>query len=410
MLEVVDKSFLLKKSTGEWNSIIIKFLRMSKREVRRAEKLYRESVGVLKRLQLGNGAIYASPPSSRYPYVYPRDHSICILGLISAGLLKRAKRALDFILKSQNPDGSFPQRLSVEGRDMSYKPIQLDNTALVLYAFAKYIKASNDKDYLKSKKKKIRRSVRYIESQLHKKNLFFTPNSIHELPPYERGLEVWVNAACHGALKELEELNIRSKVNLGKVKKAIGRYLWNGTYFIKNIRLKESSSVVNNIDPSSYGLAYFGVFEEDNERVIKTVHEIEEKLTHPKLGGICRYQKLIGRNNGGWGPWPHFTLMICRHYINIGNKRKADKYLKWILDVAYRNLLPEHIALKKDFEEWVSSYTRAGLLRRDRKTMIENIRKNRMYKRRGIAYSVLPLAWPHAEFILAWNLYVERFF
>ena len=29
--------------------------------------------------------------------------------------------------------------------------------------------------------------------------------------------------------------------------------------------------------------------------------------------------------------------------------------------------------------------------------------------KKGKAYSVLPLAWPHAEFIRTWNLYKKRF-
>ena len=407
MLKSTNKSFFVKDSS-EWNKIIIKLLKMDNESIKKAEKLYRESINILKKLQLNNGAILASFPKGRYPYIYPRDHSVCVLALIEAGLFDEAKKALNFVLKSQNKNGSFPQRLDKKGKDASYKPIQLDNTGLILYAFAKYILATNDKKFLKKTRKKISKAVKYLKSQLNKKNLFFTPNSIHEFPPYEEGLEVWANATCYGALKGLESIGLKSKINLNKIKKSINKYLWNGKYFIKNIRIKESSSVVADIDASSYALADFGVFDDDNEKIKKTIIEIEKTLWHKKLGGICRYKKIIGRNNGGHGPWPHFTLMICRHFIRLGNKKKADKYLKWIFKIAYKNKLPEHIALKKDFEEWAKNYKKAGLLRKDREIMIKNIRKSKPYKN-SLAYSVLPLAWPHAEFIITWNLYKEKF-
>lgn len=381
---------------------------MNNKKIREAEKLYTKSVKLLKKFQFRSGAILASFPKSRYPYIYPRDHSICIIAFIEAGLIKRAKKALNFIFKTQNKNGSFPQRINKKGKDRSYKPIQLDNTSLVLYAFAKYIKQTNDKDFVKKYRKKIRRSINYIKSQRHKKNVFFTPNSVHEFPPYEEGLEIWANAVCYSALKELEDIGIDTRVNLKKLKDSIEKHFWNGKYFVKNIRLEESSSVVIDIDSSTYALADFGVFKDDNEKIKKTVKEIEKELWHRRLGGICRYKKHVGRNNGGWGPWPHFTLMICRHFIRLNQRKKADKYLNWVIKIAYKQKLPEHISTKKDFEEWVKNYKSAGILRKDREIMIKNIHKNKLFKR-GLAYSVLPLAWPHAEFIRTYNLYKRVF-
>ncbi len=408
MFRVVNKSFLI-KGPKEWNKIIIKSLGMDNEFVKRGEEVFKESKRVLKKFQFSNGAILASPPKGRYPYIYPRDHAICILSLIDCGEFGRAKKALNFILKTQNKEGSFPQRLNKKGKDVSYKPIQLDNTGLVLYAFAKYIQEFKDKKFLIENRGKISRGVKYIKNQLDKKkNLFFTPNSIHEFPPLEKGLEIWVNAVCYGALEELEKIKIKS-IDLKKIKKSIKRYFWNGKYFIKNIRLNESSSAVSEIDASSYALADFGVFDDKNEMIKKTVSEIEKELWHKKIGGICRYREYIGRNNGGWGAWPHFTLMICRHFIKIGNRKKANEYLNWVMNIACDNLLPEHIALKKDFEKWVNEYKRAGLFRKDREIMIKNIRKSKMFCEKGLAYSVLPLTWPHAEFIRTWGLYRKKF-
>ncbi len=407
MLRVTDKGYLV-NGPREFNRRVLRLLGADKKFARRAEKLYSKSLKILKKLQQGNGAILASPPKSRYPYVYPRDHAICILALIDAGEIKRARKALEFILKTQNRNGSFPQRLTTEGKDASYKPIQLDNAGLVLYAFMEYLKITSDRDFLKENRRKIRKSLAYLKSKMTKQHLFFTPNSIHEFPPLEEGLEIWANAVCYAALRKMEDFGIRTGFDLKKIRASIEEHFWFRKNFIKTIRLDESSSVVKDIDASSYAPAYFDVFEDGGEKVRKTVHEIEKELEHRKLGGICRYKEHVGRNNGGWGPWTHFTLMICRHFIKIGNKKKADKYINWVLRVAQNNKLPEHISTRGDFEEWAQSYEQAGILRHDRKIMVRNTRKNKMYKK-GLAYSVLPLAWAHAEFIRTWILYKERF-
>jgi len=380
---------------------------------KKAEKLYFKSLELLEEFQLDNGAILASSPKGRYPYVYPRDHAVCCLALINADKKERAKKALNFILRSQTKDGSFPQRVDKKGKDKSYKPIQLDNTGLILFAIAKYIRSFGSDDILnKTNKERIDKAVKYIMSNLDEdRNLFLTPNSIHEFPPLEKGLEIWANSTCFGALKELKELKVVSisKLKLKNIRDNLECRFWNGSHFIKNIRVGDSSSIDNSIDASEYSIADFEVLTDENKKVKKTVDIIEKELWHKGLGGICRYKKRIGRNNGGWGPWPHFTLMIARHHIRRGNKKRAKKYLKWILNISYNDKLPEHVACREEFDRWVTDYRRAGILRKDREKMIENIRDSKLYGEKNFAYSVLPLAWPHAEFVRTWNLYKQRF-
>ena len=100
--------------------------------------------------------------------------------------------------------------------------------------------------------------------------------------------------------------------------------------------------------------------------------------------------------------------MLSRYFIRTKNKKKADQYLNWILKYSYENLLPEHISTVKEFEEYVTDFSEAGLLRKDRRVMIENTRKHPMFSK-GIAYITLPLAWSHAEYIRTFNLYRKEF-
>ncbi len=373
---------------------------------------------MLKKVQLRNGGCLATPKGERYPYVYPRDHAICILGFLSAGLKKEAKKALKFVLDGQLDNGSFPQRYDTVGNDASYKPIQIDGTGLIIYAFTKYIEATDDEEFLNTYWSKIQKAVNYIKQNFHEdKNLVYTPNSIHEFPPMEQGLEIWANCACCAAVRELCELAKKCKKNgqewvelSHKIQSGIEKYLWNSRVnsFVKLIRLKESSSVDTDIDASQLALCEFGVIPDSDKRMKSTIKRMEKELWHKKLGGLCRYHKYEGRNNGGYGPWPHFTLMLCSHFIRLKNKREADKCLNWVLKTAYKEMLPEHISTVAEFEEYTTDFTEAGLLRKDRLVMIENAKKNPMFKK-GIAYITIPLAWAHAEFIRTWNLYKKTF-
>lgn len=387
-------------------------------DVQKAEKIYEKSIGVLKSVQLRNGGCLATPKGERYPYIYPRDQAMILLGFLSAGLYRRAKRGLEFIFNCQLETGAFPQRIDPHGNDASYKPIQIDGTGLVLYVLSEYLNQTNDLNFAKKRWEKIRRAVKYITCNINEeRQLVFTPNSIHEFPPTEEGLEIWANCVCQASLELMYELSEKLELihkewrEYGRrLKEGILKNMWNsrlGT-FVKTIRLKESSSVLVDTDVSAYGVAEFGILPDIDERITSTVSDIEKDLWNHELGGICRYPKYEGRNNGGWGPWPHFTLMICRHYIRIKNKRKADKYLNWVEKIACNYFLPEHIATVKEFEEYVTDFSEAGLLRKDRLVMIENARKNPLFKK-GIAYITTPLAWPHAEFIKTYNLYKSVF-
>ncbi len=84
-------------------------------------------------------------------------------------------------------------------------------------------------------------------------------------------------------------------------------------------------------------------------------------------------------------------------------------YLNWVLSNTYDFFIPEHIATKDEFEDYVKDFTEAGILREDRLVMIENVKKHPKFKQ-GLAFVTIPLAWPHAELIRTWNLYKERFY
>ncbi|MBD3193825.1 MAG: glucoamylase [Candidatus Lokiarchaeota archaeon] len=413
-----------------YNKIIFKGIE-NMIDIDKAESLYDESIKILKKVQLDNGGCLATSEDERYPYIYPRDHSLIILGFISAGLFNEARKGLEFILNTHTGKGAFPQRVDTKGNDASYKPIQIDGTGLVLYSLARYVTETEDYDFAEQYFNRVKRAVNYIidhsyeniegtyEKQKHNLEmpLIYTPNSLHEYPPTEAGLEIWANCVCCSALleifdisKKIDEVQLQCEQYAKKVKKGILKYMWNSRKktFVKTIRVRESSSVLVDPDVGKYAVADFGILNDEDERVISTVTDIEKNLWNQQLGGICRYPKYEGRNNGGWGPWPNYTLMICRHHIRVENKQKTDQYLNWVLNRSFELKLPEHVSSVSEFEEYVQDFKESGLLREDRKKMIQNARNHPLYHE-GIAYITIPLAWAHAEFIRTYNLYKEQF-
>lgn len=393
-----------------------------------AKKLYKKSVAIVKKNQHKKGGFYASPPGTRYPYVYARDHSIDVLGAIGAGLLKQARRGLEFMLKYQKPNGEFSQRYDVDGNDRAYKELQIDGNGLVLYALGKYCKASGDYDLATEYWDKVLRGIEFIEQNINGEiGLVHTINSIHEYPAYEHGFEIYANSACCGGLFETSDIARELSVESGQSEKlakvvqaAIGNSLWSAhrMSFIKNIRIKDKrsdplgydpySSVVTDVDAALYAPGYFEVFPDEDPRIEQTVQRIHKGLWDLELGGLNRYPECWGRNNGGYGPWCHFTAMLARHYCKRNMKWMADLYMSWIVNRAHDHLLPEHISTKERFELWEDEYTNAHIMRDDKIIMREGIRKHPKWKE-GLAYVVVPLIWPHAEYILAYNDYVKTF-
>jgi GH15 family glucan-1,4-alpha-glucosidase len=395
-----------------------------------ARKVYARSVELLKENQHPKGGFYASPPGTRYAYIYPRDHSIIVLGALSADLIKEAKLGLQFILEAQKPNGEFSQRYDVDGIDRSYKELQIDSTGLVLFALGKYHERTEDDAFVADHWEKIGKSVNFI---LHNKNdeidLIHTINSVHEYPAYEHGFEIYANSACcAGILKAVKMGKLVGKdrevaeweKEAKKIRESILTRLWSSFLrsFIKTIRIKSNdskplgydpfSSVVTDPDASEYGPAYFELIEDSDWRVISTVKRIDDELWDANLGGLNRYPEYWNRNNGGYGPWPHFTAQLARHFLNTDDRDMAEKYLGWCVEIAHNHELPEHISTLMNFLVWEENYKRVGIMRDDKVRLIEQIKKHEKWEE-GLAYSVVPLLWPHAEYICRYNEYERKY-
>lgn len=401
-----------------------------------ALKLYENSIKILKSNQHEKGGYYASPPGTRYPFIYPRDHSIDILGAIAGGLMDEAKRGLEFMLNAQKPSGEFSQRYDVDGNDASYKDLQIDGNGLILFALGKYFEATGgsffeemaDKEFVLKHWETIEKAVEFILLNKNEEvDLIHTINSIHEYPAYEHGFEIYANSACCAGIFAAVKMGLAIDKDMSKweseaetIKDAILTRMYSPRRrsFIKCIRVKDKSSnpigydafasSVIDVDAVEYSPAYFGLIDEQDVKNLSTVKRIHEQLWDKEIGGLNRYPELWGRNNGGYGPWCHFTCQLANHYTAIDNQDMAEMYLGWVVEMAHNYLLPEHVSTIERFEMWLEDYSNAKILRDSKMTMIENTRNHPKWKD-GLAYVTIPLIWPHAEYIRAYVNYTNKF-
>lgn len=401
-----------------------------------AEKLYENSVKILKNNQHEKGGFYASPPGTRYPFIYPRDHSVAILGCIDAEMLEEARRGLEFVLNSQKPLGEFSQRYDIDGNDASYKDLQIDGNGLVLFAMGKYFEATGglffesmaDRTFVEKHWETIKKAVEFILMNKNEEvDLIHTVNSIHEYPAYEHGFEIYANSACCAGIlaavkmgEALEEDVATWKAEAKKIKEAILTRMYSPRRrsFIKCIRVKEKSSnpigydafasSVIDVDVVEYAPAYFELIDHYDIKNRYTVRRIHEELWDKEIGGLNRYPEMWDRNNGGYGPWCHFTCQLASHYVEIDDQDMAEMYMGWVVDMAHNYQLPEHISTIERFEMWHEDYTNAKILRDSKLTMIEHVRNHPKWKD-GMAYVTVPLIWPHAEYIRTYKNYMEKF-
>ncbi|MEM0360388.1 MAG: hypothetical protein QXK06_03600 [Candidatus Diapherotrites archaeon] len=387
-------------------------------DVEKAEFLYKASVNQLLKAQLENGAIIPTTSEKSYLNVYPRDLAFCALALVKAERFDEAKKALEFAFKYQDrKTGSFPQRWDEAGNNTGYKPVQPDAAALVLYAFAEYVLDKNNTDFAEMNWDRIEKTVDFLNSKIvSEKDLVFAPSSIHEFPPMEQGYEIWANATCCAAFKNLSRVAEKIRVDYAPLSKenvlkdAILQYMWNSRKqcFVKAIRIGESSSVMLWPDASPLALSFFDVFPTNDKKMASTVKLIEEKLWHKSFGGISKFGFVEGIEKGGFGASPFFTLLLSDYFIKTGDREKAEKFLGWVISIGQSGSLPEHIATKEDFEAFASDFSDAGLLNRNTMKQINAARESQEFKQ-GVARITEPFSMAHAAFIIVWKNYKEKF-
>jgi len=379
--------------------------------------LYKKSVEVLRLNTDNTGAIIASIDADllkygrdTYSYVWPRDASFVSIAFARSGHDDQLHKVFEFFKNVISKEGYFMQKYRADGslgsswhawtfNGKQEYPIQLDETALVVFALWEAFNNNKDVEFIES-----------IYNDLVVKAIDFLKTRIDEetgivKPSYDLWEEVFASStftSCtvYGAFYAAAELakffgkEHRTKEYMEyaeKVKQGILKYHLDesdGTFY-KYIFCVEND-VKNTIKPAKildsaclYALHRFNVLDVNDPRLIATKKAMVDKLENKSgIGGYPRYENDIyfrNEDTGNGNPWIITTLWMGQLEIKqaktLDELKKTKSYLEWALKYA----------------------SQAGM------------QAEQLNAKTGEQLSATPLTWSHAEYIVTVREYLKRY-
>ena len=357
-----------------------------------------------------NGAIISSCDSDvlyfnkdTYAYVWPRDAAICAMAFDISGFQEVSRSIFSFCDRIMSDDGYFAHKYWSDGSPGSswhaliddagqqQLPIQIDETALVLYALWKHFEKYQDVEFIsKVYPKLVIKTADFLKSYISQKTGLPKPSfDIWE----EKGGTFTATTACvYAALSAAAKFaevfyDKKRQTELNKVAGQIKESILNNFYdnklkrFIKGFYSNGQRDTT--VDSSLSFIFLSETLEPEDKRVLETMRTLEEKLwINEVVGGMARYENdeyfRVSKNIQG-NPWIICTLWLARWYIaKATSKNDLSKALD-LLGWAVKHASPSGI-----LAEQIDPFN-------------------------GNLISVSPLSWSHAEFVITASEYVEKF-
>ena len=373
--------------------------------------LYRRSLLIVATQCDRGGAVIAANDSDiqwghndHYSYMWTRDAAFVCDAMDRAGFPEITRRFLEFanrvildegfFLHKYNPDGSPAPLWHPWVRDGKPQlPIQLDETALVIWLVARHYQRTRDLDLLRAVYKRLVTNaadflVRYRDDEL------CLPRSCFDIWEERQGTFTFTCATvCAGLNAAAELANLFNDQErratyskaANEIRDAMKKHLWleDEGRFARGISL--NGEIDRTVDASAFGTFYLGVLPASSAMVTGTMRAIRERLwVQTDVGGVARYENdsyhrisdETGRVPGN--PWIICTLWLAEHTVatasSVEELQSALDLVRWARAKATTSLvLPEQ----------VDPYN-------------------------GQPLSVAPLTWSHAQVISVVLGYLER--
>lgn len=346
------------------------------------KKLITKSKEVISDCALENGAIvaantdksYTPREAGNYRSVWPRDAAfVCIAAQYLD--LPIVEKYLDWLLKRPE-DFKKEKRLyanySTNGRIGSMgRAFQPDQMGTALWAIHNHYQADLKK--AQTHQELIELLANGIAEPWGQ--TFFIPNTIDIWEDNNRKTSTKIEnnftytlAACIRGLlcaNEIYPNQLWKETAMQMMKEVDEAYHSREGYIFRN----QGKISDPNIDASLVGLVWpFKIYEVDDERIVKTIARIEERLAVD--GGVHRFENDYYDGEGtaweGGGAWPILNFWLSIYWSLRQEKKKAFQYYNWVLERLdkYDGYMPEQIF--SDFRQ-----------------------------------GIYPLSWSHAMFIIA---------
>jgi GH15 family glucan-1,4-alpha-glucosidase len=382
-------------------------------------ELYKKSLLILRTNIDQNGAILAGNDSDilhfardTYSYMWPRDGALTAYALDMAGyvgvtrrffdfclaIISKGKESAGYFLHKYNPDGSLGSSWHPwVNQHEKILPIQEDETGLVLWALWFHYDKFRDIEFAAGQYENlVIRCGDFLASYRDGKTGLPLPS--YDLWEEKWGIHTFTVSAVYAGLRAAEKFaNLFRDARRIKIyhraaeemKAAMEKHLYSEDHgrFLKAIVPRTDGSFDSDltIDASMYAPFYFGLFEPGDEKVVRTMNVIKQRLwVKTEMGGIARYErdtyhKVSDHTQDIPGnPWLLCTLWLAQWYIakaeTSDELQEAIPILEWVADRA----LPSGV-----LAEQIHPFTNQPL-------------------------SVSPLTWCHAAFVTTVLEYVNK--
>ena len=332
--------------------------------------------------------LLASPPDSRYPYIYPRDTAAAVQLLRRLAISKHHYNVRDqayelmknmaFFMKDVLKQyGHWGQRYSLSGEEKGiYK--QEDNIAHGIAILCNFLLTAHslkrEIDDLEGFLHAIQTAIDYSIKHFYQKelNLFHSTTAIHE-SAIEAGYTCWVNFAYLHAFSLAEEVT-HVLDHQGIIPQNYVDFRRNFLYSVCELFMS-GDRYVRRLDPQGnmdfrpdftlLSPFYFG-FVNYKREMEKNVNFLEKQLWDPQLGMIMRYLPFYRdpaiHVHAGNGPWLHYTAILAQFHFWNGATSRGNELLALIDQYSNEEgEIPEHLSTYKRLEGFLETEWKTGI-------------------------------------------------
>ncbi len=310
-----------------------------------------------------------------YAYCWPRDGALVAIAMDKAGYGRLSGAFLRFCTKVMTHDGQrlwtyMQQKFTptgalgsnvipwVDAHGRTRLPIQEDETALTLIAFCHHYQLTGEWEFM------ARFYAPLVTGMANFMSEFRDPETGLPLPSQDLweerdGIHAFTVATVWRALMDAAELTElldephhteEYRGAAEEIKRGVEKYMYDRDEgrFVRTVELTDDgrATVDKTVDASLYSLAYFGMFQPDDPRIVGTVEAIRSRLSiHGAQGGLARFEgdryqlTPSGAKSGIPGnPWFLCSLWDAQYEIMLA-KSVADlasplATLEWVADHA----------------------------------------------------------------------------
>ena len=367
-------SKFLTETQKSWQKWLSPALRVAKKLEPKYQKSFIQSLMLVKSHLAKTGAPIASNDSEMlnyarddYSYCWPRDALFAIWPLIRLGYREEPQKFFEFCKKSLTSGGFMMHKYLPNGElgpswhpysqggDSRNLPIQIDETAGILFLLAQYYKKFRENSILVEFYDDLIKPIADFLVDFCDKNNLPKPNyELWEMDFLSTTYSTSVVFAALFSASNLAQITNRAhdvkkwREKAFEIQTAAQKELFNPetNYFYRGIWPDGNKD--SKIDSSSfYGAFMFNLFDFKSEKLHSAFETLENRFNAHQQIGLPRFENdVYYRFSDDYEAniWPITTLWRAEFYIARGDVSKAKEIIDWVLERQNSTgILPEQI-------------------------------------------------------------------